>query len=216
MAGRKEGESKETGGDLNRVQLENRNLIVKQKSRSLVRPRLLIQRGFDLLFGNVIDHEDVLENRLGEFGDKLLMRFVGKVDVESGLVLEGHDEAMGKALGTVLGAHIGAPLEINDRFDLALESGKFGFELLDLFGGGFLLEFEADDMTERSGHFFFSGGFFFVVIGKRKDRNKGDDGNKKCFHEGSVRCDEGTHEEKGGVRRLDYSGVSMVLTMVSK
>lgn len=46
------------------------------------------------------------------------MGFMGKVDAESGTVLEADDEAMGKALGVVLGANIGAPLKVGDCFNL--------------------------------------------------------------------------------------------------
>lgn len=128
---------------------------------------------------------------------------MGKVNVEAGLILESHDEAMGESLGAVFRAHVGSPFKINNCFDLALERSEFGFELFDLFGGGFLFELEADDVTERCGHFFFGSFLFFVMISKRKKGDEGEDGNKECSHGGSVWLDRLTHEQKG----RDFDGL---------
>lgn len=111
---------------------------------------------------------------------------MGQVDVEAGLVLEGHDEAMSKAFGPILGAHVGAPFEIHDGIDLAFEGREFGFQLFDLGGRRFFLELETDNVAEGSGHFFFGGGFFAVMVGKGESGKESGEGNRDEFHAGSV------------------------------
>ena len=137
------------------------------------------------LLADEVEDEDVVEDGLEDF-DESLMVIVGKVNVETGAVLEGYDKTMRETFGAVFGADVGAPLEVDDGMDLSFEGGKFLLDIFDLLGFGFFFEFEADDMTEESGCFFFSGWNFFVVIGHSESWNEGGKGNDDFLHGATV------------------------------
>ena len=138
-----------------------------------------------MLFGDKVEDEDVVEDGLEDFDEGLVVG-MGKVDVESGTILEGDDEAMGEAFGAIFGAHIGAPLEVGDGVDLAFEGGEFLLNGFDLSRFGGFLELEADDVAESSGGFLFGGGSFFVVISHGENGDEGGEGNDDFFHGAAV------------------------------
>ena len=138
-----------------------------------------------MLFADEVEDEDVVEDGFEDFHEGLVVR-VGKVNVETGAVLEGHDKTMRETFGAVFGANIGAPLKVDDGVDLSFERGEFLFDIFDLLGFGFLFEFEAHDVTKESGCFIFSGRSFFVVIGHSESYDKGGKGGNDFFHGAAV------------------------------
>ena len=98
---------------------------------------------------------------------------MGEIDVEPGTILKSDDEAMGESFRPIFRADVRAPFEINDRVDLVFEGCELLLDGFDLSRFGFLLELEANNMTEGSACFLFCGNCFFVVIGHGENWNKG-------------------------------------------
>lgn len=81
---------------------------------------------------------------------ELLMCGVREIDFEAGLVLEGHEKAVGEAVIQALGADVCPPLKALNSVDF---SGQFDEGLLDalnLVGGGAVFEFEEDNVAVGS------------------------------------------------------------------
>ncbi len=138
-----------------------------------------------VLLRDEVEDEDVVEDGLKDLDEGLVVG-MGKIDVESGTILEGDDEAMGEAFGAIFGADIGAPLEVGDGVDLAFEGGEFLLDGFNLSRFSVFLELEADDVAESSGCFLFGGGSFFVMIGHGENWNEGGEGNEYFFHGAAV------------------------------
>ena len=68
--------------------------------------------------------------------DEGLVILMGQVGLQSLLVLEGDDKAMGVSLSEIFGAHVGPPLVACDGVDLGGKSRKGLFDGGDLILGG--------------------------------------------------------------------------------
>jgi len=95
-----------------------------------------------------IDYEDVVQNRLQYFPERLVVG-VGQVGVSGLLVGEGQDEAMGKSLVQTFRTVVRSPFQAFDLCDLffLLQVLEGLLHLRDLLLGGVFLELEAHDVS---------------------------------------------------------------------
>jgi len=96
----------------------------------------------------VVDDQGLVERWAEEFAEA----FVGGMDEVGVTVLigrEGKKEAVSEALREIFRADVSAPLVALDEIDFRREGAEGGFDLLDLFGRGGILEFEEDDVAEK-------------------------------------------------------------------
>ena len=89
-----------------------------------------------------------------------------KVLRPTGLVPEGHEEAVAESLRLAFDTGVRAPLEIEDCADLAGQRAECLLDAADLLGRGLLFPFEQDDMTEDPGRKGIAASGGFVTHGR--------------------------------------------------
>ncbi len=94
-----------------------------------------------------INHPDFVENGRKDVNE-LHVFVVGKVGVAVGFVCKGDEEAVREAVVLHFGAVVDAEFEAFDQIDFAFEGRELLFDLLDLFGGGVVVELEEDDVLD--------------------------------------------------------------------